>query len=75
VRWGRLGRVLGGGKGGDLEDVKEHNNTGKRKNPNRKFKSSKKIDKDVEDDFKWWEPLGQSNEGHVVTRVSFSGVW
>jgi hypothetical protein len=74
MRWEQLDHALRGKKEGNLENIKEHNNTGERKNPNRKFKSSKKIDNDVEDDFKWWEPLGQSNEGHVVTRVSFSGV-
>lgn len=74
MRWEQLDHVLRGKKEGNLENIKEHNNTGKRKNPNRKFKSSKKIDNDVEDDFKWWEPLDQSNEGDVVTRVSFSGV-
>ena len=74
MRWEQLDHVLRGKKEGNLENIKEHNNTGKRKNPNRKFKSSKKIDNDVEDDFKWWEPLDQSNEGHVVTRVGFSGV-
>jgi hypothetical protein len=74
MRWEQLDHVLRGKKEGNLENIKEHNNNGKRKNPSRKFKSSKKIDNDVEDDFKWCEPLDQSNEGHVVTRVSFSGV-